>query len=559
MKIWTLDDKLIDEIVKEYIDYVYNPLSEHRQTSTWFLSNEFGNVKIPLENRALRYDKSTQASMDSDDGNLPVIIDKLPRPQIDRTRVHFVSLIHQTYLRYLGSENGNIRFNSAILQKVYSHYNYMLDVLTFKSIIQRSTTSGVGLARIVYCIPDSKLKLFKYKECNNRKVTKDIDKIKLEFKKEHSAQIEKAKNRTSPAFIDNYNKSLKRYCFRDIKQIHGYMDNYNFESDNSKRYYQNTIDKIENNKIKDIDKIDDNGRLYHIVTQTPRLLRKYTNITTTVDARNSHPLLFNFFILEYYFNKGNINIHNNQFIVKNNRFYFLISDFIFNYNDNIINNFHYFIEMLCNYLKINGIKNENIAIIETISVDVWEYMASTSHGKLWTEINEAYPDLGRDEIKVQMFSSLFYSNSKKIYKDQIYAIAFREKYPKVAEIVNDYKSIFKNQCETEGLIKEIEVQTKYQNNFKPKIQLAHKLMQLESFIFTGILTKLYKNRSFRGVCIHDAIAIFDDTTDNDSVIKIMKKHYADIGLCPTFSIETTDFDRDLGTEYEDVDSIDEEE
>lgn len=76
---------------------------------------------------------------------------------------------------------------------------------------------------------------------------------------------------------------------------------------------------------------------------------------------------------------------------------------------------------------------------------------------------------------------------------------------------------------------------------KDKIQLAHKLMQIESKIFQRILSKLYKEEGFIGVGIHDAIAVFDESIISSDVVKeIMRQVYFEFGLCPTFSVEESD-------------------
>jgi hypothetical protein len=539
MKIWTLEDKLIDKIVDTYIDYVTNPFSIHRQTSKWRINHMVNDILAP-ERRALRYDTSTQASMDYGDDNLPVIVDNLPTPQRERIRAHFISLTHQLYLRHISNESGRIVLSSDILQSVYRNYNFMLDALSFRLIIQETHESIGKFARNVYYITEDMEQKFKYVECKNRIVIKDIEDIILIFKEIHKEQIENIIVNTSSKFVNNYNKSLKTYQLNDYVEVQNVLKNYNYKSNHARLYYQNIVNKIKDNKIKEVDRADNNGRIYHIVTQTPKLLRKYSNIHYIIDTKNSHPLLFNYYILEYYFNKNDINIFNKDFKNYNCSFYYYISNFIYN---NIYNkiNFHYFSNNLCNYLNIKGVESSIIAIVKKIPADVWAYLSTTSHGKLWDEINESNPEFTRTEIKVEMFSSLFYSYAKNISKKKIYAKAFQMKYPTVTKIIRHYKLTFHNQCEEQKQV------LKRNGRDKDKIQLAHKLMQLESCIFTEILTRLYKKRTFRGVAIHDAIAVLDSNTSPEDVKKIMEKVYSEIGLCPTFSVEKSD--SDCGTIY----------
>ena len=73
--------------------------------------------------------------------------------------------------------------------------------------------------------------------------------------------------------------------------------------------------------------------------------------------------------------------------------------------------------------------------------------------------------------------------------------------------------------------------------------LAHKLMQIESAIFQQILTKLFKMKDLICVGIHDAIAIFDESSVTPDIVKeVMETVYLEFGLSPTFSIETPDAD-----------------
>ena len=49
-----------------------------------------------------------------------------------------------------------------------------------------------------------------------------------------------------------------------------------------------------------IHSIDDNNRIYHYMTNLPRDLKCFFNIKYQCDIRNSHPLLFNLFLIDKY-------------------------------------------------------------------------------------------------------------------------------------------------------------------------------------------------------------------------------------------------------------------
>ena len=549
MKIWTLDNDeknrnnpTIDEIVAEYIDFVTNPYNFHRQTNEWKAKYCSSN-KIPPEKRALKYDTTLKAKMTFDEGDRPVIIENLPKPNRQITEPHFIALIHQLKLRSLNSKTGRIDLNTGILQDVSENYNWMLKTLCHTGIINVYGESGQKFAKNVYYInPQNK---FKYVENTNVKVIKHIKDYKKELLKLHKNKIEKAKEITSPAFIKNYNKAVR--CFKMLKPKEAYAKVEKTEmSKNARDCYHYIISKIEGKHIKEINSADDNGRIYHIGTQTPRIIRQYTNISNIIDARNSHPVLFNHFILEYYFNREGININGKNYKNENIELYRIINKHNKNKNNYTTPpvHIHYFTDSLCNLLYSNKIEKDKIAIIRTIPKDVWMYLHSTANGTLWDEIKETFPDFLREDIKKKMFKEVFYSNAKYRYKNMHFAVAFNKKYPNVTSIINHYKTTYKAQCKVQKMVVSIDKN----NKTKDKIQLAHKLMQLESYIFTEILTRLFRNRKFKGVGIHDAIAIFDNTIEPEKVTKIMEKVYEEVGLYPTFSINA--YNSDCGTMHD---------
>lgn len=443
MKIWTIDDSLIDKIVDRYIDYVTNSKSLDRQTSHWQI-NSIGKSDLKPEKRALKYDRSIRSRMNYGEYNTPATIINLPKPQKLPTRAAFISLIHQLYLRKINAKNGQIVLNSRILQKINRHYNYMLETLCNESYISCHRESVGEFAKNIYYLnPTIK---FKYIECDNVKVIDDLKKISKEFEKIHKKEIEKAKKLTSPQFIKSYNKSLRYFKITNLEAAIQYInDIFQDNTNNQKHYYENICNKITNNQFKEIDRADSNGRIYHIVTQLPKSIRKFTNINKIVDTKNSHPLLFNYYTLEYYFNYNNIINKNNNYY----KLYSIISLFIIQYYN--LYSYHYFRRNLCNELIDKGYGGEIVDIVKKIKSDVWEYLYTTSRGKLWDDINQAYPDFTRDEIKKEMFRSLFYSRSLNISRDKTYAKAFQSQYPTIARIIRYYKMIYHNQCKEQKL------------------------------------------------------------------------------------------------------------
>ena len=113
-----------------YIDYVSNPLNEWRQPSE-YLDAEIAGKPIPLQEMALTYKPNPI-------GELIPIVHNLPKPNREITKIHFMTLLHQLYIRGLSNEQGWFALSTVILQKQYRYYNYMLNTLQFKMILERS-------------------------------------------------------------------------------------------------------------------------------------------------------------------------------------------------------------------------------------------------------------------------------------------------------------------------------------------------------------------------------------------------------------------------------------
>jgi len=534
LKIWMIDDNQIDKIVDTYIDYVTNPYHQYRQSNDWSykkISSDLKNIDCPPEKRALKYDDSYKAQREFGD-NLPIQIMNLPKPNKIKIKQHFIWLLHQMYLAYINSKNGFFYLNAQSLQSVQKYYNYMLSVLLKTGLFYYNRESQGSFARNLYSINEPKK--FKLKTYNNFIVKNDIKKIIEIIEKYQKKQLEEVKRRTSDKFVRDYNKSLTKYKLLDKNAAKKYVENElknitKKDLHHSKLYHYNIIDKHEE-IIKKIIRIDDNNRIYHIITRTPIQLRKFTNITSIIDVRNSHPFLFNYFILEYYTNINNIDINNNNYKSINNKYYYIINNFIFN-EYNLTIPYHYFMQCLCKHLHDNNIPNNIIENIKKIKDDVFQYMYSTSMGKMWDEMLSNYPEFSRDEIKKLMFKSVFYSKSKNIYKKQTYAFDFKKKYPTVIKILRHYRTTYINQCTERNI-------TKIKNGENiPKIQIAHKMMQIESYLFIRILKQLFKIKNAYVVGIHDAIAIIDDSIQEEKVKEIIEKQFKEIGLRPSLKCE----------------------
>lgn len=510
--IYTLPEKKINRIVDTYIDYVSNPYCIWRQPET-FWDAEFNRAPIPTQAEPLTVERNCI-------GELHPVIENLAKPQKEKIRAHFISLLHQLYVRYISSENPVFSLNTAILQKQYRYYNYMLDVLSFCYVLQ-----GNGWGYYAFVEPDT----FHLKQCAHKVVLDDLERLVNIFEGLHQEKIKIAVERSSPTFVEKYNANIRQLQISNASGLAEFMEKHVFSSNHSKLHYQYVVEKIKNKEIKEIDGSDSNGRFYHIGTQLPKLLKPYTNIQYSIDCKNSHLLLFNYFILSYYLNYS-INIYSN--FTNNlsiNSLYTILSSFL--NTNNPYNNFHYFMQELCKELENKGIENDQITHIRKIPKDAWQYMYSTSSGLLWDEFTSMYPHVSREEVKRTMFAKVFYSYAKNVKKDNLWATAFKEKYPSVMKIIRHYKRTFHAQCVEHREIKSCAEYT------KDKIQLPHKLMQLESAVFTKILEQLFKKRGLHIIAIHDAIAVMNDKLETVKIKKIMLDEYRKFGLIPTLAVE----------------------
>ena len=93
-------------------------------------------------------------------------------------------------------------------------------------------------------------------------------------------------------FRQQYTKNLQKFKIRDKKAFNGFI---NKNRKPAKIHYYNFIKDCFNSKL-EIFSIDSNNRIYHILTSLKRELKQYLNIKFSIDCKNSHPLLFNYFI-----------------------------------------------------------------------------------------------------------------------------------------------------------------------------------------------------------------------------------------------------------------------
>ena len=318
-------------------------------------------------------------------------------------------------------------------------------------------------------------------------------------------------------FLKRYLTSLNYIKIEDRKGLTEYIKKKVSENKDTEPYYGYVVNQLDNKK-KGIYRVDDSGRMYHILTNLDREVKQFLTIDFTLDCKNSHPLLFNYFIYkrsgvkqELTFQISSI-LHNLQQYIPN-----------FNYRNDGKN--------LRKLLIANGVEREEAA---RFYLEELYYIYLTSTGQLWDDICARYPDLTRDEVKEEMFKAVFYSNSPDADRWNKFAEDFKKRFPFVYLLISDWKrERWAN--ERKEYMEELHLPTD-----RGSASLSIAMMALEANIFTTILSRLYAKR-WNAIHIHDCIVIPKDGNANhptvEEVKKVMAEVYQEFGLAPTFDLK----------------------
>lgn len=324
-------------------------------------------------------------------------------------------------------------------------------------------------------------------------------------------------------FAETYIKNLNKFKIKDKTGLDSYI-NEQIASTPSKESYYNFIKESFKKDFK-IYSIDDNNRIYHLLTSLERELKQFINIKYSIDCKNSHPVLFNYFIFNY---KG-IDIETS----------YLISSILYSIDKSLIfSNNHYDIEKLCNILINNNIEK---SIITKFVPDELLYIYKTTKGLFWDDILKEHQGEGLDraEIKEKMFAEVFYSKTKKL-SWKVFAKEFKAQYPNVYHLIEQWKEPLKNEI-LKGILLdkkravELGDMTLMQNQ---ETALPNFMMMMESEIFREVLKSLFRKR-IKAVHIHDAIVLPQTraVVDVNKIEEVMRSAYKHFGLHPTFSID----------------------
>ena len=490
------------------------------------------------------------------------ITKKAPRkPLRDDTRIlnKIKYVVHSiAYRQQTNPEESadGVSINMAILQDVIGEDAFeLIPALVETGYITRSSVFEIGKFSRKY----KALRTIKMEPCTNATIRKYIEKTKQKI---DDTVIERL---TSPEFKTEYGdkfaqiyiKNLNKFKLSNKKGFESFAHDQIKQNPNTEAYYDFIRSTFEE-RLK-IYRIDDNHRIYHVLTSLKRELKPYLNIRYSIDCANSHPLLFNYFI----FISKKINIHTayriSEVLSLQGSLVTLSKDYSHPYsNAYFINNIaktrlndagsdaiglenHYNTKNLRNILIDNGIKK---ADIDKFEPDELVYIWKTSCGIFWDDVLLVHQDegLSRSEIKQKMFAEVFYSKTTEdIWKR--FCLEFKAQFPHVYDLILKWKEPLRNP-EQKAILLRRNKAVNLGNRTLMKSEataLPNIMMDLESAIFRDILNVLFAKR-ISAVHIHDAIVIpkvrGTEKVDASTVVEVMKDVYRRYGLSPTFKVES---------------------
>lgn len=421
----------------------------------------------------------------------------------------FTYLIHLIIKRSHNNEYGWAYLSSVVLEKVLGkEYRQLIKTLLHENIIWYTQFYEMGV------MP------YGYKLCNGVDYECSIeyegylrsyeDKLKLSLGYINHQQTEEAlSNLANTKLFNRYESSLSYLKLMFPEQAKRFLEIHPFVNNTSRNYYYSILDRYEDKEDRRITSVDKNKRIYSLLTATPRLMKYFLNISFSADIHNSHPLLFNKILSEYYGISFELL----------DKVYGLIDNRRSEVLDVLYNRPHYVRQYL---LKVLNISNDSDNVFYKVPKDVWEYVIITSLGLFWDVIipreNNTYNELLRSDVKVLLFSEVFYSKTMTT-RCKVFAKMFKKRFPNVYKVVEEQKK---------GLAKD------------KRTVLSNRMMALESELFQEVLTLLY-NKRYKVVSIHDAVVVLDVPSNKTCTAELVKdvinKVYRKNGLHPDVSID----------------------
>ena len=277
----------------------------------------------------------------------------------------------------------------------------------------------MGKYSTIYSLPE---------EVEFEKVVTSNARVLKYFKKE-SEQIQsyretvlypKIEERYSKDFLKSYKISLSKIRLIDIEgyeefaeeRIKSVTGNNIRKRKRKTRLYYDYIKEGLLEKEKHIHKIDTAGRIYHILTNAKREIKQYLNIAISADCKNSHPVLFNFFI----FRSHGINYEDAYQI---------------SLAMHSIENASQLRKSLSKLVASN--------LLDLFKYDELKYIYETSTGQFWDNIVKKFPEYDRAQVKEKMFAEVFYSKTHQVKGYQIFGRKFQKQFPNVMRLIKAWK------------------------------------------------------------------------------------------------------------------------
>ena len=467
-KIYRLKDISIDEIVNSYLYY------QHTGT--------FDGIKLEFIPSVYSHDPQPKVLNESNyrKKKTTILAEK------------FVYLIHLIRNRQIANGGGFVPFSSVVLEQIFGKdYSRMIQTLLKMELLTCDSYYKIGEKSYGFRFYDTVR--FTYTLENQSYLSKYSEKAHKLFQLQtNKDELQARKTLNNDILYNRYNESLRMLRLTYSTECEQYLTLHTYLNHLSRDYHYYIKDYYLNN-TPSITSIDKNNRIYSVATSTPRVIKPFLNIKISCDIHNSHPLLFNSILFDYY----DISLSLRK----------TISTLIDTLNippHNVRRNIR---KTLIN----NNIKRDEIANIPT---DVLAYIYITSKGVFWDSILPDDSQLMRTDIKVLMFAEVFYSK-KLTTRGQKYAKLFKAKFPNVYKVVRKQKEA-------------------------DRTKLANDMMKLESKLFHEILMKLY-NKRYRVISIHDAIVVLDVKANESCSVEVVKdiicKVYASQGLHPDVSTD----------------------
>ena len=237
IKIWTLTDKSIDEIVEKHFEIITRPTNTIVNMAELMYMGKFGQQE----------EERTQVE--------PIIKTIKKTKGIPKKTIiyhKYVFLIHQIIIKSRKSKNGDISINTQIYYDILKDNIFtMLSVLNELGIINLSSTYDIGIsARKMYLVDWN----IACDNIINEKVSLYIERYNQlwnNIKKKHNQKnienlMKNMDKENCIPFINSYNRSLKKVKLLDEQSAYRYIDIKNdYVSEQSKHFY---LSKIEDNK-----------------------------------------------------------------------------------------------------------------------------------------------------------------------------------------------------------------------------------------------------------------------------------------------------------------------